>query len=408
MQPDPDAPDAVRWSEPSGPLRGFRVLDLTAMASGPFATSILGDQGADVVKIEPPGQGDLLRALGTSRGGISAVFNTINRSKRSLVLDLSKPAGIEVLDRLVSEADVFVQNFRPGTAERMGIGAERLRALNPRLVYVSISGFGEKGPNAGRPVYDSVMQAYSGVAASQADPATGTPGFVRNIVCDKGTALTVAQAVTAALLARERGAGGQHLRLSMLHASVAFLWPDAMQNHTYLDGDAPPMGRATLPAIRATADGFITFTAINDDEFRRLCRALGREDLVADPRFAEAGSRAAHAGELHALIDPIARRKTTAEWAALLAAERVPHAVVNDLASLHEDAQIVANDVLVEQEHPRAGRQRQPRPVPRFEATPAAIQRPAPGLGEHSEEVLRELGLPAEEIDSLRRDGVLG
>jgi crotonobetainyl-CoA:carnitine CoA-transferase CaiB-like acyl-CoA transferase len=194
----------------------------------------------------------------------------------------------------------------------------------------------------------------------------------------------------------------------MLHASVAFLWPDAMQNHTYLDGDAPPMGRATRPAIRATADGFITFTAINDDEFRRLCGALEREDLVDDPRFAEAGSRAAHAGDLHAILDPIARTRTTAEWAERLDSFHVPHAVVNSLESLHDDPQIVANDVLVEQVHPTAGRQRQPRPVPRFEATPAAIQRPAPGLGEHTDEVLAELGLGGSEIASLRSDGVLG
>jgi crotonobetainyl-CoA:carnitine CoA-transferase CaiB-like acyl-CoA transferase len=378
------------------------------MASGPFATAILGDQGADVVKVEPPGHGDLLRALGATRGGLSAIFNTINRSKRSLVLDLSRPEGVALLDRLADRADVFVQNFRPGTAERMGLGADRLRERNPRLVYVSISGFGEEGPLAGRPVYDSVMQAYSGVAASQADPATGEPQFVRNIVCDKGTALTVAQAVTAALLAREREGVGQHVRLSMLHASVAFLWPDAMQNHTYLGGEVLPMGRATLPAIRATADGHVTFTAINDDEFRRLCTALEREDLLADPRFAEAGNRVANAGDLHEVLDPIARSMTTAELVRRLEAERVPHAVVNDLASLHEDPQIVANDVLVEQEHPSAGPQRQPRPVPRFDATPAAVQRPAPQLGEHTEEVLSEAGVSDDEIAALRASGVLG
>jgi len=389
-----------------------RVIDLTTMASGPFATSILGDQGADVVKVEPPGEGDLLRRIGTSRGGMSAVFNTINRSKRSVVLDLSKPAGLAVLDRLVATADVFVQNFRPGVADRMGIGAGRLRDRNPGLVYVSISGFGEKGPYAQHPVYDSVMQAHSGVAASQADPATGEPEFVRNIVCDKGTALVVAQAITAALFARERGSGGQHLRISMLHASIAFLWPDALQNHTYLGddeaGEAPPMSRATLPTIHRTADGYITFTALSDDVFRRLCRALAREDLLDDPRFAGATSRARHGGDLHAILGPRARERTAAEWAERLAAERVPHAVVNELRSLHEDPQVVANDLLVVQDHPLAGRQRQPRPVARFELTPGAIQRPAPGLGEPTREVLAQLGLGDEEISALERQGVLG
>ncbi|MBW2386379.1 MAG: CoA transferase [Deltaproteobacteria bacterium] len=421
-----DESTAERWAEPSGPLRGVRIVDLTTMVSGPLATRILADQGADVVKIEPPGKGDLLRAIGDVRGGISAIFNTMNRSKRSLVLDLSKPQGTALLDRLVERADVFIQNFRPGTAERMGIGAERLCKLDPRLIYVSISGFGEKGPGARRPVYDSVMQAYSGIAASQANPETGVPEFVRNIMCDKSTATTVAQAITAALFARERGEGGQHLHISMLHASVAFLWPDTMESYTYLDpldpldplnpgdgidardGEARHARGDTLPAIRATADGYITFTAIHDAEFAGLCRAVGREDLIDDPRFAQTGPRTAHASQLHAILNPIARKRTTAEWVERLLAEGVPHAVVNDLATLHEDPQIVANDVLVEQVHPLAGRQRQPRPVPEFEATPAAIQSPAPGLGQHSEEVLGELGLAADEIAVLRQGGVLG
>ncbi len=394
----------------AGPLDGIRVLDLTAMASGPYATAVLGDQGADVVKVEPPGHGDLLREIGTTRGGISAIFATLNRNKRSLVLDLSSESGLALLLRLADRADVFVQNFRPGVVERMGIGAETLRGRNPRLVYVSISGFGERGPYAGRRVYDSIMQAYSGVAAHQANPETGTPEFVRNIICDKGTALATAQAITAALLARERGAGGQHLKLSMLHAAIAFLWPDGMQNWTYLgESDSAPLGaRASLPAIRQTADGFITLTAINDGEFQRLCRALGRSELVADPRFADAGSRARNAAALHEIVNPITRALPTAELAKRLAAEDVPHAVINTPEYIHEDPQVTANELLVEVEHPTAGRMRLPRPVGDFEATPTSLRRPAPRLGEHAEEILGELGLPAAEIAALREAGVLG
>jgi len=404
MAPPPPDPDP---SDRPGPLHGFRVLDLTAMASGPLATSILGDQGADVVKVEPPGTGDLIRHIGTSSGGVSAIFATMNRSKRSIVLDLKSERGVELLLRLADGVDVLVQNFRPGAADRMGIGAELVMARNPRLVYVSISGFGEEGPNAQRRVYDSVMQAYSGVAAHQADPETGEPRFVRNIVCDKGTALTTAQAVTAALLARERGAGGQHLRLSMLHASIAFLWPDGMQNHTFLDVEAPPIGRAALPVIRRTKDGWVTISVVKDGEFQALCRALDRPELAGDPRFAEAGARARNAGALHAVIDPLTAEWTTAELCVRLRAEDVPHSEVNTPAGIHEDVQVVANEMLEEIRHPGAGRLRNAKPPARFGATPASIRRPAPRLGEHTDEILAELGLPDDEIAALRRDAVI-
>jgi len=394
-----------------GPLEGIRVVDLTAMASGPFATALLGDQGADVIKVEPPGTGDLIRHIGNSRAGMSAVFANLNRSKRSLVLNLRDPRGVALLERLADTADVFVQNFRPGVADRMGIGAERLRSRNPRLVYVSISGFGDAGPDVQQRVYDSVMQACSGFAAHQADPATDEPMFVRNVVCDKATALTTAQAITAALLARERGAGGQHLRISMLHASIAFLWPDGMQNHTWIESAGEPAGaamsRATLPAIRRTADGWVAITTVGNDEYRGLCRALGRPDLQQDPRFAEAGARARNADALHALVVPLVRALPTAELVARLRAEDVPHAPVTPLASLHEHPQVVANALLREDVHPVSGRMRAPRPVGDFDATPLAVTRLAPALGEHSDEVLRELGLLPAELAALREAGVI-
>ena len=398
-------------AEPRGPLRGVRILDLTTMASGPWASSILGDQGADVIKVEAPGKGDLLRHIGTMRGGLSAVFNVLNRSKRSVVIDLSTTRGVGLLLQLAAQADVVMQNFRPGVAERMGIGPARLCAAHPQLIYISISGYGEDGPLANRPVYDSVMQAHSGAAASQADPVTGEPRFVQNMMCDKGTALVASQAITAALFARARGDGGQHLRLSMLHATIAYLWPDVMQQMTYLepaaDEKAAPARRPTLPTIRRTADGFVTFTAIGDDEFVRLTRALGRPDLQLDDRFNEAGARARNAALLAAETNPIVRRMSTADLTARLEAEQVPHAVVNTLESLLEDPQVRATGVLEESVHPSAGRQLQPTPPIRFEATPSGVQRPAPMLGEHTREVLAELGLTTGELDTLEQDGVI-
>ena len=388
-------------------MHGIRIIDLTAMASGPYATCILADQGADVIKIEPPGKGDLIRHIGTTRGGMSAIFNTLNRGKRSVVLDLREPRGAELLRELAVRADVLIQNFRPGVVDRLGIGEAALRELAPDLIYVSISGFGERGPSSQRRVYDSVMQAYSGIAGQQANPETGVPEFVRNVICDKGTALTTAQTITAALFARERGAGGQHLKISMLHACIAFLWPDGMQNYTYVSGESPPTGPPSLPAIRKTADGFMTITAIKDQEYAALCRALDQPDLIDDPRFAEAGNRAHNASALHEVISPITEVLSTAELAERLEAEEVPYAVVAMPASIHEDPQVVANELLVETDHPTAGRMRNPRPVGDFDRTPSEISRPAPCLGEHTDEVLTELGLAAAELADLRAQGIV-
>jgi crotonobetainyl-CoA:carnitine CoA-transferase CaiB-like acyl-CoA transferase len=392
----------------SGPLDGVRVIDLTAMASGPFATQILGDQGADVIKVEPPGGGDPIRHVGTSRGGMSAVFANMNRNKRSLALDLRDEQGVDLLLRLAETADVFVQNFRPGVAERMGIGEAALRRASPRIVYVSISGYGETGPYAQYKVYDSVMQAFSGMAALQADPADGRPRFVRNIVCDKSTALTTAQAITAALYARERGAPGQHLRISMLDAAIAFLWPDGAQDQTLVGLE--PRGAAAsalTPQIRDTADGWLTFNFVQDHEFKGLARALERPDLLDDERFADPASRARNAAALHDLVNELTRTHATAELAARLRAEDVPFALVNRVEDLANDPQVVASGVLVESEHPRAGRMRTPRPVPQFERTPCAVRHPAPGLGEHSAEILAELGLDRAQIEALQAKGVL-
>jgi crotonobetainyl-CoA:carnitine CoA-transferase CaiB-like acyl-CoA transferase len=391
-----------------GPLDGIRIIDLTTMASGPLATSILADQGADVIKVEAPGRGDGLRTIGPSRRGLSAIFASFNRNKRAIALDLREPRGVDFLDRLVEGADVVVQNFRPGAVERMGIDAARYLSLHPNLIYVSVSGFGEKGPMAQTAVYDSVMQAYSGVAMHQADLTTGEPTFVRSVVCDKGTAIQTSQLITAALLARERGAGGQHVRVSMLHASLAFLWPDGMQNHALLgEGVSAPMLKSALPSIRPTKDGFIAISYIQDREFKALCETIGRPELATDERFAAADPRSRHASELQALLLDTLRQYETADLASQLAKADVPHATVGDPATIHEDPQVIANDLLFEMDHPIAGRLRQPRPIGQFDGTPTEIRRGAPGYGQHSVEVAREIGLDGDTIDALARDGIL-
>ncbi len=391
-----------------GPLEGVRILDLTTMASGPLATSILADQGADVIKIEGPERPDGLRTIGPSRGGMSAIFTSFNRNKRAIALDLRDERGVALLDRLVEVADVFVQNFRPGAVERMGIGADRYRARHPELIYVSVSGFGERGPMAQSAVYDSVMQAYSGVAMHQADLETGEPTFVRSVVCDKGTAIQTSQLITAALFARAKGRGGQHVKVSMLHASLAFLWPDGMQNHALLgEGVSGPLQKGALPMIRATADGHIAISFIQDREFQALCRAIDREELLEDERYATAGPRAAHARELQAALDGTLRRYATRALVERLRAADVPFAPVGDPATIHEDPQVVANELLFEMDHPIAGRLRQPRPLGDFDGTPNGVERGAPGVGEHTRDIAREAGYADADIDALLAAGVL-
>ncbi|HXR25918.1 MAG TPA: CoA transferase, partial [Candidatus Binataceae bacterium] len=257
-----------------GALDGFRIIDLTQMVSGPMATMMLADQGADVIKVEPPGTGDLTRALAGRRRGMSPPFAVINRNKRSVVIDLKTARGLELMKQLVAGADVFIQNFRPGAVERMGLGEPALRAIKPDLVYVSISGFGESGPYVHKRTYDPVIQALSGLASIQGDPG-GRPRMMRVIVPDKVTALTAAQAITAALLARERTGKGQHVRLAMLDAVVAFMWPESMASHTFVDTNhvvTRPLNTRDL--IFETTDGYITCGAISDSEWAGLCRAL--------------------------------------------------------------------------------------------------------------------------------------
>ena len=283
----------------AGALEGIRVLDVSQMISGPIATMILGDQGADVIKVEPPGTGDLVRGIGAARSGIAPTFATANRNKRSIVLNLRDPRGLEVLGRLVAATDVFVQNFRPGKAEQMGIGEKALRAIRPDLIYVSISGFGETGPYAHKRVYDPVVQALSGLAGIQGDRETGRPRMVRTIVPDKLTAMTAAQAITAALFARARTGCGQHVRLAMLDAMVSFLWPEGMARYTFIreEGGTGKRARA-IPQVRdlvfQTKDGYITVGTVADREWQAFARVVGHPEWLDDERFRTAAGRIGH------------------------------------------------------------------------------------------------------------------
>ena len=392
----------------NGPLSGVRIVDVTQNLSGPMATMILGDQGADVIKVEPPGIGDFTRAMGGTKRGVAPAFAVINRNKRSVALNLRDPRGLKLIKRLVARADLFVQNHRPGVAERIGIGEAALRAVKSDLVYVSISGFGESGPYAHQRVYDPVIQAISGLAAIQADVETGRPHMIRLIIPDKVTALTAAQAMTAALFARQRTGEGQHVRLAMLDAVIAFLWPEGMAAYTFVGSN-----RSSIRAAKArelifeTADGFITAAANTDSEWTGLCRALERPEWLRDERFKTPVDRIRNADVRLEMTAEVLKTKSTAEWLERLRANEVPCAPVLSREEVLRDAQVVANQLIVESAHPHAGPMRQPRPAARFERTPASLSRFAPLLGEHTDEVLAEAGVAASELSALRAHGVI-
>ncbi len=395
----------------AGALEGIRIVDCTAMITGPFATQMLGDQGAEVIKVEPPGIGDIMRLLGTSRGGMSTFFALFNRSKRSIVVNLREEQGRDLVRELAAKADVFVQNCRPGGIDRLGLGEADLRADHPELVYTSISAYGPTGPYAGRPAYDHILQGISGIAFAQSNPADETPRpeYVRQAVCDKVTAYTVAQSITAALFARERTGQGQHLQISMLDAALSFVWPDSMTNHVILDGEfepRPPIG--TAYRTNEVRDGFVSVAAVTDDQFRGLCSALELGHLAEDPRFATLADRSQN---LVALLDAFEAGRpdvTVAEAIGRLDAQDVPCGPVHHPDDVPHDPQIVASGCFEETDHPVLGRIRNPRPPARFEDTPAEIQSPAPRLGEHTEPILVELGVSDAARADLRAKGIVG
>jgi len=387
-----------------GPLAGIRVLDLTSVVSGPLATMFLADQGAEVIKIEPLG-GDITRRSRQSisaSGEFSALFVSSNRGKRSLALDLKRPEAAKIMHKLIARADVLVQNFRPGTMERLGFGEPALRELNPRLIYVSISGVGESGPYAKKRVYDPIIQGLSGFADLQAEPKTRRPQMIRTIVADKTTAIFAAQAITAALFARERTGEGQHIRLAMLDTMIAYLWPEAMTQYTVIGREAAiadPTARPDL--IFETADGYITVGTISDPEWQGFCAASGRPGLAEDARFNTPGGRAVNATEMILLMAEIIKERPTAEWLQRLDANDVPSAPVLRRNEVIANEQVLARELIIEFDHPDIGRVRQPVPAARFDRTPARIQGPAPRTGEHSAAILAELGLEPAEIERL-------
>lgn len=384
-----------------GPLKGVKVLDLTSMVSGPVGAMILADQGADVIKVEPV-NGELVRHMAASYNGVNPVFFSCNRGKRSIALDLKSEEGKEILFKLAADADVFMQNFRPGAIDRMGFGEQAIRKINQEIIYVSISGFGNEGPYANSRVYDPVIQALSGATDIQADRDTGRPKMFRIIIADKVTSLTAAQAISSALYAREKQGISQHVELSMLDSMISFFWPEGMAGIVFAENEVDVRKlQGSQDLIYQAKDRYITAGAVSDAEWQGMCKALNREDLIDDERFATPAGRVSNAQERKEITGAEISKWKSDEILARFKAEGVPSAPLLDRMELLDNEQIIANQSILKLKYDEFGEVRQARPAARFKKTPSEIARPAPKLGEHGREILSNLGYSEDKITSL-------
>ena len=398
---------AASHPKPQGPLAGVRVLDLTSMVLGPYATQMLGDLGADVIKIEPP-EGDGTRYTGPRvNADMASLFMGVNRNKRSLVLDLKAAAGRDVLLRLVDRADVLVHNIRPQKLEALGLSADALCRRNPRLIYAGIHGWREDGRYSGRPAYDDIIQGYCGVA-SLMDQLTGEPRYAPTIFCDKTSGLVATQAILAALYSREKTGRGQFIEIPMFETMVAFI----MVEHLHGLGFNPERGEPGYARVLApwrrpyrTADSYLCMLAYTDTHWRKFWGEVGKPDMMTDARFVNLAARSRNIDEVYRLAGEELVGRTTAEWMAALDRLEIPAGPVKTLREVMDDPHLRDVGFFRHMQHPTEGELVVPDVTIRFAETPASIDRLPPRLGEHGLEILREIGLRSDEIEALAESG---
>ncbi|MGQ2994091.1 CaiB/BaiF CoA transferase family protein [Variovorax sp.] len=393
----------------SGPLEGVRIVDMTSVLMGPYATQILGDLGADVIKIEPPG-GDTVRGIGPARhAGMGGIFLHANRSKRSVVLDLKQPAGREALLRLAAEADVLIYNVRPQAMARLGLGHAEVAAVNPRILYVGVYGYGQDGPYAAKPAYDDLIQGAVAIPTLGVRAGAPVPRYVPSAMVDRIVGMSAANAVSAGLFHRERTGRGQAIDVPMFETMAQFVLGDHMGGQTF----EPPLGPAGYARLLneqrrpyATRDGHLCVLIYNDKQWKTFFGLIGRAQAMEDdPRFSSIGARTEHIGELYQLVGEAMRTRTSAEWTALLEAADIPVMPMHTLESLLDDPHLAAVGFFETVEHPSEGRMRSMAIPTRWSGSPPSVSRHAPRLGEHSAEVLAEAGYSAAQIAAMAAQG---
>lgn len=392
-----------------GPLKGVKVIDMSTVLMGPYATQMLGDYGADVIKVEPP-EGDVTRQIGPMRGaGMGPMFLNANRNKRSICLDLKKDGGRAVLLKLIADADVLVYNVRPQAMQRLKLGYDAVSAINPRIVYAGVFGFGQDGSYAAKPAYDDLIQGGSGLSYLMARGGDGTPRYVPNAVVDRVVGLAAVGAILASIVHRDRTGQGQRVDIPMFETMAGFVLGDHLGGLTFeppLDqgGYARQMSRERKPY--RTKDGYISVIVYNDKQWQNFFKATGRADLAADPRFASISSRLANVDFVYTELGRIFLTRTTDEWIKVLEEADVPSMPMHDLQGVVDDPHLASANFFSIVDHPSEGKIRNMRPAATWSETPVEISHLAPRHGEHSAEILRGAGFDDNEIAQLIKDGI--